>query len=151
MKSTITVYLNIIHIVTLKILVTLFLKVYLFFALIELKYLMTKSYNQNCPLACSLDIIGEKWSPLILRELLLQSPKRYQDLLNSLPSLSASTLSDRLKKLEKHGIVERDFYSDHPPRAQYILTQKGKELRPALIALRDWGIKYADYKSPSQK
>ncbi|MBL1405905.1 MAG: helix-turn-helix transcriptional regulator [Rhizobiales bacterium] len=107
---------------------------------------MTKSYNQTCPLACALDIIGEKWTPLILRELLLESPKRYQDLLNSLPSLSASTLSERLKKLEKHKIVERQFYSDHPPRAQYILTQKGHDLRPALIALRDWGEKHADLK-----
>lgn len=107
---------------------------------------MTKTYDQNCPLACTLDIIGEKWSPLILRELFLHGPRRYQDLQNSLSSLSASTLSERLKKLEKHGIIKRDFYSDHPPRAEYILTEKGNDLRPALIALREWGQKHTNYK-----
>ena len=79
---------------------------------------------------------------LILRDLLLRKACRYQDLLDSLTGIAPNTLSDRLKLLEAEGVVERRFYADHPPRAEYVLTQKGRELGPIVKAMRDWGTKH---------
>ncbi|MEM9360526.1 MAG: helix-turn-helix domain-containing protein [Pseudomonadota bacterium] len=103
---------------------------------------MAKHYALDCPLARTLDIIGERWTILVLRDLFLAGPRRYQDFVDSLTDISPNTLSDRLKTLEAHGIVERHFYSDHPPRAEYRLTSKGKELGPVLKSLRAWGLKH---------
>ena len=60
----------------------------------------------------------------------------------SLPGIPPNTLSDRLKMLEENGIVERAFYDQHPPRADYVLTDKGRELGPVIRAMRDWGTKH---------
>jgi DNA-binding HxlR family transcriptional regulator len=98
-------------------------------------------YDLNCPVARTLDIIGERWTILILRDLLLIGPRRFQDLQESLPGVSPNTLSARLKTLEEHDIVVRQFYDDHPPRAEYVLTEKGRTLGPILKALREWGRK----------
>ncbi len=88
-------------------------------------------------------MIGTRWTALILRDLFLHGPRRYQDFLNSLGGISPNTLSERLKQLEGAGIVARRFYQQHPPRAEYLLTDKGHELRPVLEAMRDWGRKHA--------
>jgi DNA-binding HxlR family transcriptional regulator len=92
--------------------------------------------------ARSLAIIGERWTILILRDLVRDGPRKFQDFERSLAGISPNTLSARLKQLEEHGIVERRFYEEHPPRAEYVLTEKGAELRPALKALREWGLKH---------
>jgi DNA-binding HxlR family transcriptional regulator len=76
---------------------------------------------------------------LILRDLLLDGPRKFQDLQDSLDGVSPNTLSERLKRLMQSGIVERRLYAEHPPRAEYLLTSKGRELRPVLRALREWG------------
>ena len=104
---------------------------------------MAKTYDEHCPVARTLNVIGERWTVLILRDLLVEGPQRFQDFQDSLPGIGPTTLSARLKTLEANGIVERRFYSDHPPRAEYILTEKGKALGPAIAALRDWGRAYA--------
>ena len=103
---------------------------------------MTQSYDLDCPLARTMDVIGERWSVLILRDLLLQGPRRFQDFADSLTSASPNTLSARLKTLEAAGLVERHMYSQHPPRAEYRLTQKGRELGPVIKAMRHWGEKH---------
>jgi len=95
------------------------------------------------PVDRTLDIVGERWTVLILRELLLQGPRKFQDFEQALPTISPNTLSSRLKKLEEHEMVARRFYTDHPPRAEYLLTDKGRALGPALKALFEWGKKYA--------
>ena len=95
-----------------------------------------------CPVARTLEIIGERWTILILRDLLLEGPRKFQDFATSLPGISPNTLSARLKRLEAHGIVRREFYAEHPPRAEYVLTDKGRELGPALKALLGWGKKH---------
>jgi DNA-binding HxlR family transcriptional regulator len=100
------------------------------------------SYDQRCPVARTLDLIGERWTILILRDLLLQGPRKFQDFEQSLAGISPNTLSARLKKLEEHGILARRFYADHPPRAEYLLTGKGRALGPALKALLEWGRKH---------
>lgn len=103
---------------------------------------MPTPYDMRCPVARSLDIIGERWTILILRDLLLGGPLRFQDFENSLAGISPNTLSLRLKRLEEHGVVERRFYEQHPPRAEYVLTDKGRQLGPVLRTLLDWGRKH---------
>ena len=100
---------------------------------------MEKFDNRLCPVARAMDVIGEKWTPLIIRQLLVNGASRFQDIAESIPEASANTLSERLKKLEAHGLIKREFYSDHPPRANYVLTEKGMTLKPVFVALRDWG------------
>jgi DNA-binding HxlR family transcriptional regulator len=104
---------------------------------------MAEGYGlKGCPVARTLDLIGERWAILILRDLLLRGPCRFRDLEESLAGISPNTLSARLKLLEDAGIVERRLYAEHPPRAEYLLTAKGRELGPVLAALRAWGQKH---------
>lgn len=102
---------------------------------------MARSYDQVCPIARTLDIIGERWTLLILRELGFGRSK-FSEFAENLPGIPATVLSDRLKTLERHGIVERQVYSEHPLRAEYRLTAKGRSLEPVLGALVDWGIEH---------
>lgn len=104
---------------------------------------MARSYQQKCPVAKTLDVIGERWTILILRDLVLHGPRRYQDFQESLVGVAPNTLSARLKAMEAEGLIKRELYSEHPPRLEYHLTDKGKSLRPVLAALREWGKQYA--------
>ena len=108
---------------------------------------LSAPYDMRCPIARSLDIIGERWTILILRDLVVSGPRKFQDFERSLTGISPNTLSTRLKRLEEAGIVERRFYEQHPPRAEYVLTEKGKELRPVLKALLDWGQRNTKYRT----
>jgi DNA-binding HxlR family transcriptional regulator len=103
----------------------------------------------QCPIARVLDVIGERWTILVLRDLVRHGPRKFQDFERSLVGISPNTLSARLKRLEDSGIVERRFYEQHPPRAEYVLTDKGRELRPVLKALFDWGQKHTAYTPPA--
>lgn len=103
---------------------------------------MAKQYNLPCPVARSLDIVGDRWTLLIVRDLLVQGPRKYVELQTSLSGIAPNVLSDRLKLLEEHGVVEREFYEEHPPRARYKLTRKGRDLRGVLSAFLEWGNKY---------
>ena len=101
---------------------------------------MTRPYKQEgCPVAKTMDVIGERWTVLLLRDLLLHGPRRFQDFQQSLAGLAPNTLSARLKAMEAQELIERRVYSEHPPRLEYHLTKKGKSLGPVLKALRDWG------------
>ena len=101
---------------------------------------MARSYRQkSCPVARTLDIIGERWTILLLRDLFLQGPRRFQDFQDSLAGVDPNTLSARLKAMEEQDLITRRVYSDHPPRLEYQLTDKGKSLGPVLKALRKWG------------
>jgi DNA-binding HxlR family transcriptional regulator len=92
-----------------------------------------------CPVARALDIVGDRWTFLILRDLLLDGSRRFHDLQQSLEGISPNTLSQRLKALLENGVIERHFYEEHPPRAEYLLTTKGRSLGPVLKALKEWG------------
>jgi DNA-binding HxlR family transcriptional regulator len=89
----------------------------------------------------TLSVIGSSWTCLILRDLILHGAGRFQDLQDSLDGIAPNTLSERLKTLEQNGVVERRFYSMSPPRAEYVLTAKGRDLGPIIGAMRDWGRK----------
>jgi DNA-binding HxlR family transcriptional regulator len=108
-------------------------------------------YDMRCPIARVLDIIGERWTILILRDLVVGGPRKFHDFERSLRGISPNTLSARLKRLEDAGIVERRFYEQHPPRAEYVLTEKGKELRPVLGALLDWGRRHTSYHAAAKE
>ncbi len=106
---------------------------------------MAKSYRiEGCPVARTLDLIGERWTILLLRDLLLRGPRRFQDFQASLEGVAPNTLSARLKALEDNGFVRRELYNERPPRLQYVLTDKGKSLGPVVRAMRDWGSKHLD-------
>ena len=94
-----------------------------------------------CPVARTLDIVGDRWTMLVLRDL-FRGLSKFGDILESLEGISPNLLADRLKRLEQRDIVERVFYSDHPPRAGYCLTEKGNELGPVIQAMAEWGITY---------
>jgi DNA-binding HxlR family transcriptional regulator len=100
-----------------------------------------KRYDQPCPVAKALEVVGDRWTLLAVRDLLLGT-KRFQDLLASLPGLAPNILSARLKLMEEHGLVTRRFYSEHPPRAEYALTEKGRELGMIVGALAAWGSRH---------
>ena len=104
---------------------------------------MSKRYDQYCPVAHALGLIGERWSLLIVREL-LQGPRRYTDLADSLPGIGTNILAARLKELESCGLVTKHRL-DPPAASQvYELTPYGHELKPVMRALALWGLRSID-------
>lgn len=95
-----------------------------------------------CPVERAVEIIGDRWVALILRELFLKGPRRFQDFNEGLPQVSPNVLSGRLKKLLEQDIVYTELYSDHPPRHAYHLTPKGQALGNILAGMRDWGLEF---------
>src|SRR5256885_16315366 len=102
---------------------------------------MPKVYGQRCPVAKTLEVVGDRWTLLVVRDLLGRT-RRFQDLQASLPGIAPNILSDRLKLMEEHALVARRFYSEHPPRAEYALTDKGRELGVVVGALAAWGSRH---------
>jgi DNA-binding HxlR family transcriptional regulator len=103
---------------------------------------MRKHEDGEGLVARTLAVIGPSWTCLILRELLVHGARRFQDFQESVDGIAPRTLSERLRALEKNGVVERRFYSMSPPRAEYVLTAKGRDLGPIVAAMRNWGRKY---------
>jgi DNA-binding HxlR family transcriptional regulator len=100
-----------------------------------------RSYRQCCPVARSLDVIGERWTLLIVRDLLV-GPKRYKDLLAGLPGIGTNLLADRLRELEGAGIVRRTVLPPPAGSTVYALTEAGRGLEPAILALGRWGARF---------
>ena len=101
-----------------------------------------RSYGQYCSVAKALDVIGDRWSLLIIRELLLQGPCRYTDLRNGLPGIATNLLSDRLRELEAAGLVRREEAAPPVATTLFHLTETGAGLQSVLDALGEWGIRY---------
>lgn len=100
-----------------------------------------RTYGQYCSIARALDVVGDRWTLLIVRELVLKAPCRFTDLKNGLPGVATNLLSTRLKELEQAGLVRR---SDAPPpvaTALYDLTADGRALQPVLRSLGLWGLR----------
>jgi DNA-binding HxlR family transcriptional regulator len=102
----------------------------------------TRTYRQMCPVARALDVVGERWTLLVVRELLL-GPKRFKELMASLPAMGTNRLSDRLKTLAAQGIVERRTLPAAADVAVYELTALGEGLRPIVLGLAAWGAQLA--------
>src|SRR4051794_1224400 len=98
-----------------------------------------RSYGQYCGLAKALDVVGDRWSLLIVRELLLRDACRYTDLRDGLPGIATNLLADRLRDLERAGVVEREQAPPPIATTLFRLTDRGRDLRPVVHALGRWG------------
>jgi DNA-binding HxlR family transcriptional regulator len=97
--------------------------------------------SQSCSIAGALEVVGERWSLLIVRDILL-GLRRFDELQAHL-SIARNVLQTRLQRLQSHGVIERVPYQQHPPRHEYRLTEKGLDLWPTIVALMKWGDRYA--------
>jgi DNA-binding HxlR family transcriptional regulator len=100
----------------------------------------SRSYGDACGIARALDVVGERWALLVVRELLL-GPQRFSDLRRALPKASSNLVADRLRELEGHGVVRRRKLA--PPASSWVyeLTEWGRELEPIVLALGGWGLR----------
>ncbi|MFN7983881.1 MAG: helix-turn-helix domain-containing protein [Vicinamibacterales bacterium] len=92
--------------------------------------------------------VGDRWSLLVVRDL-MRGKRRFAEFLDSKEGIPTNTLTDRLKRLVRAGIVVRQRYSEHPPRVEYVLTPKGEDLRPMIRAMVDWGVQHAGGRMPT--
>src|SRR5437763_13727609 len=109
-----------------------------------------RSYDEYCAVAKSLDVVGDRWTLLIVRELALSGACRYTDLRNGLPGIATNLLADRLRELERAGVIERE---DAPPpiaTTLFRLTPRGEELKLVLDELGRWGIPLMRQTSPGE-
>lgn len=100
-----------------------------------------------CPVACTLDLVGDRWSLLVVRDL-VRGKRRYSEFLASAEGIPTNILAERLRRLKAQGFVTSSRYSSHPPRVEYRLTPKGEDLRPLLRAMVDFGVKHAGARTP---
>src|SRR5690242_7892916 len=98
-----------------------------------------RSYGQYCAVAKALDVVGDRWSLLIVRELMLRDAARYTDLRDGLPGVASNLLADRLRALEAAGVIEREEVPPPAPATLFRLTDRGRGLRDALHSLGQWG------------
>jgi len=96
-----------------------------------------------CPIQHVVDLLGNKWSILVLREL-FKAKRRTGQLLEALPGCSTKTLTARLRELEAQGIIRREVFAEIPPHVEYSLTEKGLEIQPVLVALHELGSSWLD-------
>jgi DNA-binding HxlR family transcriptional regulator len=102
----------------------------------------TKSFSRSvCPIANTLELVGDKWSLLVVRDL-LHGKKTYGELLDSPEGIPTNILADRLRRLTEAGVIEGSAYQERPVRYAYTLTEKGAELGNVLLALVQWGKKH---------
>ena len=100
-----------------------------------------KAARSPCPVACSLDLFGDKWTLLVVRDLLL-GKTTYSEFQKSPEGIPTNILAERLKRLQAAGIIEKSQYQERPVRYAYQLTAKGSDLQPVLLAMIDWGNKH---------
>lgn len=106
-----------------------------------------RSYHQYCPTAYSLDVVGERWTLLIVRELLF-GPRRYTDLLNGLPGIGTNLLAKRLKEMEQADIIRQRTLPPPASSTVYELTERGRGLEEPLMSLAQWGMTYLQMPPP---
>jgi DNA-binding HxlR family transcriptional regulator len=98
--------------------------------------------RSDCPISCSLDVFGDKWSLLIIRDVMLRGKMSYSEFLNSEERIATNILVSRLNILEGEKILVKDVSPENKSKYIYSLTQKGADLLPIIIELMDWGAKY---------
>ncbi len=110
-----------------------------------------KSYGQACPIAFGLDKIGDRWSLLIVRELLIRPDLRFSDLAYGLPGIATNLLSTRLVELQESGLVSKSFVGHQENLPVYNLTELGKSLDPIVTAIAEWGMQFAVNATPDME
>ena len=103
--------------------------------------MLTKEELPDCPVATTVQLIGNKWKQLILRNLLAR-PWRFNEMLRSIPGISQKVLTDNLRTLENDGIITRTVYPEVPPRVEYAVSELGDTMRPIIKAMEVWGQNY---------
>jgi len=106
--------------------------------------MLTKDELPVCPVATIVELIGNKWKLLIIRNL-LASTSRFGELKNGVPGISQKVLTDNLRALESDGLVVRTSYPEIPPRVEYSLSELGNTLRPLFKDMENWGNSYKQY------
>lgn len=105
---------------------------------------MTSPRRSPCPVACMLDLVGDRWTLLVIRDMMFFNKQRFEEFLDSPEGISTNILTNRLKLLEELGLVEKQPYSNHARRMNYQLTAEGKSLRPVLKVMAAWGLKHVE-------
>ncbi|SDA32703.1 transcriptional regulator, HxlR family [Ruminococcus sp. YE71] len=105
--------------------------------------MLKKEELPDCPVATTVQLIGNKWKLLILRNLLAR-PWRFNELRKSLDGISQKVLTESLRSMESDGIIVRTVYAEVPPRVEYSLSELGETLRPILDAMQAWGQEYKE-------
>ena len=106
-----------------------------------------RARRSHCPVACTLDVLGDRWSLLVVRDV-MRGKRRYQEFLESPEGIPTNILAERLKRLAAKGVIKSRRYSQHPPRLEYELTAKGEDLRPIMRAMVEWGVRHAGGRTP---
>lgn len=101
-----------------------------------------KKYRSDCPISCSLDVFGDRWSLLIIRDIMLRGKMSYSEFLESEEKIATNILVNRLKVLEEENIVAKKVSPANKSKYIYKLTPKGIDLLPIIIEIMDWGAKY---------
>lgn len=104
--------------------------------------MLTKQELPICPVATTVNLIGNKWKILIIRNLLSADKIRFKDLKNGIEGISQKVLTDDLRSLEADGLIIRTVYPEVPPRVEYELSPLGKSLKPIIDAMANWGNEY---------
>ena len=103
--------------------------------------MLTKAELPECPVSTTLQLIGNKWKILILRNLMAR-PWRFNEMLRSIPGISQKVLTDNLRALENDAIITRTVFPEVPPRVEYALSDLGESMRPIIKAMEAWGTGY---------
>jgi DNA-binding HxlR family transcriptional regulator len=109
-----------------------------------------RRYSQDCPVARTLDIVGDRWTLLIVRDLFMGA-SRFTDFEERSPGIPPKVLSARIKMLMEERLVERYVYSQYPLRAGYRLTERGKSLLPVILAIGEWGLEHLFPEEPERR
>ena len=104
--------------------------------------MLTKEELPECPVATTVQLIGNKWKLLILRNLFYNGTQRFGDFIKTIPAISKKVLTDNLRALEEDGLIEREVFAEVPTRVEYSLSDLGNTLKPILDAMFAWGTEY---------
>lgn len=104
--------------------------------------------DKNCPIERTVNVIGGKWTLLILRDL-FEDTRRFGELRVSLTGISPKTLTEKLRELEQAGIIKRKIYPEVPPRVEYSLTKRGQNLEKIFNAMKEWGSQLPEILTPA--
>lgn len=103
--------------------------------------MLTREELPECPVATTVQLIGNKWKLLIIRDLFMK-PQRFSAFAKTIPGISKKVLTDNLRSLEEDGLISREVFAEVPPRVVYSLTELGQTLKPILDAMWEWGTDY---------
>lgn len=104
--------------------------------------MLTREELPECPVATTVQLIGNKWKLLIIRNLEYCGKQRFGDFIKTIPAISKKVLTDNLRALEDDGLIIREVFAEVPPRVEYSLSPLGESLKPVFDAMVEWGTKY---------